>query len=67
MGFVPCVGKILWSKKWQPTPVFLPANPIIQQLPIKNNFSYHLVHLNIMNVPMCMLNLFGCVQLFATL
>ena len=23
-GFDPCVGKILWRRKWQPTPVFLP-------------------------------------------
>ena len=23
-GFNPWVGKIPWSKKWQPTPVFLP-------------------------------------------
>ena len=25
VGFNPCVRKILWSKKWQPTPVFLPG------------------------------------------
>ena len=25
VGFNPWVGKILWSGKWQPTPVFLPA------------------------------------------
>ena len=25
-GFDPCVGKIPWSRKWQPTPVFLPEN-----------------------------------------
>ena len=24
-GFDPWVGKIPWSKKWQPTPVFLPG------------------------------------------
>ena len=24
-GFNPWVGKILWSKKWQPAPVFLPG------------------------------------------
>ena len=24
-GFGPCVGKILWRRKWQPTPVFLPG------------------------------------------
>jgi len=24
-GFDPWVGKILWRRKWQPTPVFLPA------------------------------------------
>ena len=24
-GFNPCVGKILWSRKWQPAPVFLPG------------------------------------------
>ena len=24
-GFNPCVGKILWRKKWQLTPVFLPG------------------------------------------
>ena len=24
-GFDPCVGKILWNRKWQPTPVFLPG------------------------------------------
>ena len=23
-GFDPCVGKIPWSRKWHPTPVFLP-------------------------------------------
>ena len=23
-GFIPWVGKILWRRKWQPTPVFLP-------------------------------------------
>ena len=25
LGFNPWVGKILWSRKWQPTPVFLPG------------------------------------------
>ena len=25
-GFDPWVGKIPWSMKWQPTPVFLPGN-----------------------------------------
>ena len=25
-GFDPWVGKIPWSRKWQPTPVFLPGN-----------------------------------------
>jgi len=24
-GFSPCVGKISWRRKWQPTPVFLPG------------------------------------------
>ena len=24
-GLDPCVGKILWSRKWQPTPVLLPG------------------------------------------
>ena len=24
-GFDPCVGKISWNRKWQPTPVFLPG------------------------------------------
>ena len=24
-GFNPCVGKILWSREWQPTPIFLPG------------------------------------------
>ena len=24
-GFKPCVGKISWRRKWQPTPVFLPG------------------------------------------
>ena len=24
-GFDPWVGKILWGRKWQPTPVFLPG------------------------------------------
>ena len=24
-GFNPWVGKILWSRKWQPAPVFLPG------------------------------------------
>ena len=24
-GFSPWVGKILWRRKWQPTPVFLPG------------------------------------------
>ena len=26
-GFNPWVGKISWSRKWQPTPVFLPGKP----------------------------------------
>ena len=26
-GFDPWVGKILWRRKWQPTPVFLPGIP----------------------------------------
>jgi len=26
-GFNPWVGKIPWSRKWQPTPVFLPGEP----------------------------------------
>ena len=25
LGFRPCVGKIPWRRKWQPTPVFLPG------------------------------------------
>ena len=25
IGFNPWVGKILWRRKWQPTPVFLPG------------------------------------------
>ena len=25
LGFDPWVGKIPWSRKWQPTPVFLPG------------------------------------------
>ena len=25
LGIDPWVGKILWSRKWQPTPVFLPG------------------------------------------
>ena len=25
LGFYPCVRKIPWSRKWQPTPVFLPG------------------------------------------
>ena len=25
LGFDPWVGKILWSRKWLPTPVFLPG------------------------------------------
>ena len=24
-GLIPCVGKIPWKRKWQPTPVFLPG------------------------------------------
>ena len=24
-GFYPCIGNILWSRKWQPAPVFLPG------------------------------------------
>ena len=27
-GFDPWVGKIPWRRKWQPTPVFLPGNPM---------------------------------------
>ena len=27
-GFVPWVRKISWRRKWQPTPVFLPGNPM---------------------------------------
>ena len=26
-GLDPCIKKILWSRKWQPTPVFLPGKP----------------------------------------
>ena len=26
-GFNSCLGKILWRRKWQPTPVFLPGEP----------------------------------------
>ena len=25
LGFHPCIGKVLWSRTWQPTPVFLPG------------------------------------------
>ena len=27
-GFDPWVGKVLWSRKWQPTPVFFPGKPM---------------------------------------
>jgi len=26
-GFSPCVGKIYWRRKWQPTSVFFLGNP----------------------------------------
>ena len=29
-GFDPWVGKICWSMKWQPTPVFLPRESLGQ-------------------------------------
>ena len=32
-GFYPWVGKIPWSKKWQPIPVFLPGEFLGQQSP----------------------------------
>ena len=32
-GFNPWVGKIPWSRKWQPTPVFLPGEPHGQRNP----------------------------------
>ena len=28
LGFDPWVGKIPWRREWQPTPVFLPENPM---------------------------------------
>ena len=28
LEFDPWVGKIPWRRKWQPTPVFLPENPM---------------------------------------
>ena len=28
LGFDPWVGKIPWRRKWQPTQVFLPENPM---------------------------------------
>ena len=28
LGFDSCVGKIPWRRKWQPTPVFLPEDPV---------------------------------------
>jgi len=27
-GFDPWVGKIFWKRAWQPTPVFLPGDPL---------------------------------------
>ena len=27
-GFDPWVGKILWRRKWQPTPIFLPEKSL---------------------------------------
>ena len=30
--FDPWVGKIPWRRKWQPTPVFLPKNLMIEEL-----------------------------------
>ena len=30
-SFDPCVGKILWRKAWQPTPVFLPGESLGQR------------------------------------
>ena len=27
-GFDPWVRKIPWRRKWQPTPIFLPGNPM---------------------------------------
>ena len=31
-GFDPRVGKILWRRKWQPTPVFLPGKSHRQRI-----------------------------------
>ena len=30
-GFDPCVGKVLWRREWQPTPVFFPGESHIQR------------------------------------
>ena len=31
-GLSPCIGKILWRRKWQPTPVYLPwRSPWIEE------------------------------------
>ena len=30
--FDPCVGMICWSRKWQPTPVFLPGESYGQRI-----------------------------------
>ena len=29
-GYDPWVGKILWRRKWQPTPVFLPGKSMTE-------------------------------------
>ena len=31
-GFDPCIGKVPWSRKWQPTPVFLLEIPWTEEL-----------------------------------
>ena len=32
--FHPCVGKIPWRRKWQPTPVFLPGKSLVGYSPL---------------------------------
>ena len=52
-GFSPWVGKIPWSRAWQPTPVFLPGeshgksfhvSPLLSEENLKSNLEYKTFH-----------------------
>ena len=61
LGFDPWVGKILWSRKWQPTPVFLPGESQGQRSLVGYSpWHFHFPHSEAPQIDICYFHIQTC-------